>query len=565
MLVGVCGGTGVGKTSLLNACLGIDELLPSGQEEAATAVPCKVSYNYDDRPGYDCLAEVVFQDHEAVVQELRLFVQMFRDRREAQDEGRIGDMEEGDTMIEHAMSRFAPVFKITENQIDDMIDKLEDQEAIKSILALNPEVEKLLTERTRSLQASTCEQLAKEMKKYLDSTEESHGDDSAEAFAVWPLISEVKVFVKSNLLRHGICLVDLPGIGDNNHSRNSVAARYQSQLHATIVVATIQRGKDTKDTNDLLGAQQQASMRLQGTLNNNHFAVAFTMMDNIEPKRYKFREEATADIYASIAEHAAEKKDEAMQLTNSIKQLETALSKAQKRLDKQRSKTLLSRGVKKESGKLWLDEMEEERRTLMTITSSDKSITSADNALRVLTAARGSAEAQTQIAWQQQMHTAIMARNRYVESCVNKDLMRRQQLYSRRRSQRDAPPSAEQISQTIAEIFMTSARGFWEIENKGVPLAGLPTKTCSGIPQLQQWILRSAALHREQYMDNLITDLRTLLEQLDIWSRNRRESSTDDEPVLSPDEINRVLETAHAGCTQVRLCFPEPLGHPWSF
>ena len=49
--VGVAGVTGAGKTAMLNALLGYSELLPTSNHEAATAVPCVVSYNTDDLPG----------------------------------------------------------------------------------------------------------------------------------------------------------------------------------------------------------------------------------------------------------------------------------------------------------------------------------------------------------------------------------------------------------------------------------------------------------------------------------------------------------------------------------
>ncbi len=60
ILIGVAGDSGLGKTSLLNALLGV-KVLPESNQEASTATVCQISWNFDQRRGRDFRAEVVFR------------------------------------------------------------------------------------------------------------------------------------------------------------------------------------------------------------------------------------------------------------------------------------------------------------------------------------------------------------------------------------------------------------------------------------------------------------------------------------------------------------------------
>lgn len=73
VLVGVAGPTGSGKTSTLNALLGFNELLPTSNQEAATAVACKIAYNYDMRTNYKFRATVTFRTKMDLTKQLDLF------------------------------------------------------------------------------------------------------------------------------------------------------------------------------------------------------------------------------------------------------------------------------------------------------------------------------------------------------------------------------------------------------------------------------------------------------------------------------------------------------------
>lgn len=563
VLVGVCGGTGVGKTSLLNALLGIDELLPSGQEEAATAVPCKVSWNYDDRPGHECRAEVHFQEKQRVLLELRFFLKAFFLRFFAERQGLVKDTQECELVIAQGMDRFAPIWKFDEEQLEERLlppddeddpcegqdidqpDVSESQRARESatlswILSLNQEVARLLTAGVKTMEASTPGPLSKEMKNYLDSREGSHGDEDGPKFAVWPLVEEVHVFVKSDLLRDGVCLVDLPGVGDSNSCRNSIAGKYMERLHLTIIVSTIIRGKDTKDFNDLVGARQEMTMRMDGTLDKNHFAMVFTKIDDMQSEKYQFHNDRDNALYTGLRAEGRARLEDAARFDKGFKRLEKAISKTRKKMNKEKN----------------LQE---------SIVSARQGIGKASKVLISLAAKRGAAEVQAEISRQRQVQLAIIARNRHVRVSVENSIARQQKAFSRRGDRRierrkrtpgsRVPSSQEETtSQQVAEIFMTSSRGYWELQrsDKLVPVPGLPSERFTGIPEVRQWIQRAAALHREGHLDDVLADQQVVLEMINTWCRSATRSSTEPEPRATPRQIEDALKPVHKRQYQVR-------------
>ncbi|KAL2208009.1 hypothetical protein CC79DRAFT_1368865 [Sarocladium strictum] len=582
VLVGVCGGTGVGKTSTLNAMLGFDELLPSGQEEATTAVPCLVSYNENDREGHECRAEVHFQDKESIRDELRMMLSYFAARADAEEDDQPSDVRECTAMIAQSMERFSPVWKLDEHEIEQRLfeeddaddapdqissnvtdhispvsDKIQAQDdrenaTLDWIFSLNEDINKLLSAGTLSMAQSTPKLLASEMKKYLDSTEGAHSQDASRKFAAWPLVKEVHVFVKSELLTSGVCLVDLPGIGDNNKTRNSVMGKYLSRLDLTIIVASIARGKDTRDFNDLLSAQQETTMKLDGTLNKDHFAIVFTKIDDIQPEKYSFHNAVDKRQYSHLNAIDRERVDRSGKLRQEIKRAEKAISKARQRMG---SKPATDPRVVKQ----------------------ERVIKIIQRKLETFSKMQGIASVQSKISRHRQVHLAIIARNRYVQSCVQEGFASRQRTQPRRRrgarGSTAAPESAQPVppQQHIAEIFMTSARGFGEIAHNAKPLPGVPTERYTGIPALKQWILKNAALHREAHLDNVLADLRVLLELINSWVQANSRSAKGPQPRATPKYVEEELESVHQAQLKVhrkiidRACHAvdqlNPLGH----
>ncbi len=207
ILIGVAGATGAGKTSLLNALLEHPELLPSSSTEAATATVCRIAWNHDNTPGNEFRAKIKFRSLEAVKIELDEVLTAVSDRKalrqqEFEDEDeRIEAIDERSDFISQRMGKICAVWDLDEREIEDV------DCTVESVVGANKQIVDLLGSEL-SIYCSDPDQFSTEVKPYLDSTPTPDG------IIAWPLIEEVRVYVKSEVLKHGIVLVDLPGLSD---------------------------------------------------------------------------------------------------------------------------------------------------------------------------------------------------------------------------------------------------------------------------------------------------------------------------------------------------------------
>lgn len=87
------------------------------------------------------------------------------------------------------------------------------------------------------------------------------------------MVKEARIFVKADILRHGIALVDLPGLSDAVESRAQVAERYNQQIDTTIIVTPSVRAIDEKTGFQLMSKYQALRMKLDGKLQNTDLAL----------------------------------------------------------------------------------------------------------------------------------------------------------------------------------------------------------------------------------------------------------------------------------------------------
>jgi len=253
------------------------ELLPSSNSEAATSTVCKVSWNNDDDPSRSFRAEIVFRSSQDVEQEL---VRLFATMAQRDQGGDDGDMEDDNA----AFNRMEEEAEI-ESEISEGLEKIKaiwglDEDAlagmsVQDLLTSNHEVLELLG-TTKTISSGNTEHFAECVKSYLDSSE------TAQGFKAWPLITEARLFVKAPLLRHGIVLVDLPGLSDAVESRAQVAEKYRQKLGITAIVTPARRAIDEKTGVQLMSEYQTLRMQLDGAYHKKGFCVVVSQIDEID-------------------------------------------------------------------------------------------------------------------------------------------------------------------------------------------------------------------------------------------------------------------------------------------
>ncbi len=311
--VGVSGATGTGKTSLLNALLGFDELLPSGSDGAATASICLVHKNMDPAPAPRFRAVVTFKTEEEVrawlvpifgdLHALNSRDDVNKPKPDDDDEARAGAAyreEEGDESEDDRVPE--DILDVDETGLREKLVPVEvafgcDISALRELA-----VEDLLDENQfppaahvgekHTIAHDNVQRFAADVKPYLDSTEilvdGIYDGGTAKPFSFWPLIARVDLYVPATtpLFEHGIVLADLPGLHDAMEERARVAKEFFKNLDITIIMAPAIRAGDDNTCARLLSDNQLLNMRLENKLNQRTFCVAASKTDDFDWRRY---------------------------------------------------------------------------------------------------------------------------------------------------------------------------------------------------------------------------------------------------------------------------------------
>ncbi|KAI0905624.1 hypothetical protein F4823DRAFT_632609 [Ustulina deusta] len=493
VLVGVAGDTGSGKTSVLNALLGFQELLPTNNEEAATAVQCKVRFNHDTRPEYAFRCHVTFQSKEAWETKLRQFLDDLELRNKL-EESHNGSIEDDEALHDHER-RLQPtreMIKIVfDLHDDDQIEKL----GLNGMLRSNSEVLKLLG-TANEFNGSTADEISQGVKPYMDST--AGGNSTCgPRFALWPLIEEVELFIKSDILRNGVALVDLPGLGDALRSRVLVAERAFDQLTATLIVSRATRAADNSTAVSLMSKHQEMAMMLDGKFNKQTFCVCLSQIDQIDRKAALSKPDAIANT--NLQDLLVQ--EEKLRLkVNQQEQRLRKLSKAKRRYQRNHAT------------QVELDPAKMDRMTISKAKAKAKrwAVKFANISKESIESKRRLVELDSEITF-----TCIRARNRLLKERIKRDFQKRQARLV---------PKALDIQKTYdgqVSVCPTSSTAFWKCKGPIERMVGFPTESYTGIPSLASWIRNATIRKREEHVDDLLNRLQAQYNIILLWAKDK--------------------------------------------
>ncbi|KDR83818.1 hypothetical protein GALMADRAFT_236220 [Galerina marginata CBS 339.88] len=270
-LIAVCGATGAGKSSILNAILD-DNIVPTSGMRACTAVVTELSYHKKSTVD----ADISFLSEAEWREELAVLLHDLVD--EDGNIKRITDLKSDAGVAWQKVHAVYP--KIHQDDIVKM--------SVNQIMDYDQLISRVLG-TTKTISAKDSKAFAKEIGKYIDSKDQkrgkkdkqdkpkepslmdkvrksagmsskstgasagSSGQGDADAPALWPLIRQVNVRCHAEALSTGAVLVDLPGVADANAARNNIAKDYMKKCNCIWILAPITRAVDDKTARDLLG------------------------------------------------------------------------------------------------------------------------------------------------------------------------------------------------------------------------------------------------------------------------------------------------------------------------
>ncbi|XXG95334.1 hypothetical protein Hte_001595 [Hypoxylon texense] len=498
VLVGVAGPTGSGKTSTLNALLGFSELLPTSNQEAATAVACKVAYNDDERPGHRFRAIVTFRTKTNLTKQLDQFFEDMRGRDELRKAG-TGSVEDYEALrnananLKPSFEMIRTVFGLGEKEVASM--------TTKDLLRSNEDVGRLLG-KTKRYHGSNVDQLSEKIKPYMDSTVAQHTKSGSE-FAAWPLIDEVELFVKSEILRNGVVLVDLPGLADSVESRAAIAENYFSKLAATLIVSPARRAADDSTSVKLMSDHQELRLKMDGKFHKRSYCVAVSQIDQIDRRSALRTRDAKSNLKLQrlLAEEetlklkkkekAQEHKDAKKELGNINAELRATGTKA-----KQAGKNL--QGVTKKNPNAAKYRQRKVKQTAAVARLKDE-LDDLDDNLKTLGG--------------HLIFLCVQARNKFLEDRIQHDFKQRQAHIA---SSSDGLKTTYDGSVSVCPV---SAKAFWPCVQDEDRLPGFPDERYSGIPNLAHWIRTATVSERESHANTLLHDLNNYFNMIRTWSR----------------------------------------------
>lgn len=324
-------------------------------------------------------------------------------------------------------------------------------------------------------------------KPFMDSTP---ADCNGQELMLWPLIEHVTIYVKSDILKYGLELVDLPGLGDAVETRSRVAERFSQHLDITGIVAPVIRATEEKAVMGFIKKRQEDEMRMNGKFDRDSLCVIVSKSEDMDLNGYLGRRRI-AEAYPNIPGHLAR----AQTLDKAVRTAELGLGGPEHALDQHTTTTTTTAASND-------DEMETNRREFLALRESLK-------------------------------HAAVSIRNRVVSERIQKQFQGRQAAIK--------SPKDDQFYANAIEVFPTSARAFQEIRHLGgVKEAGFPTERHTGIPRFKQWLFEVTFKKREKRLDAILNQLSDLFVRVQTWISVNEDATTT--PTTGLHDIDSIHE-----------------------
>ncbi|XP_075942818.1 nuclear GTPase SLIP-GC-like [Anarhichas minor] len=259
-VVGVFGKTGAGKSSLINAVIGVKNLLPSGDVSACTSVMIKVEANMQNSK-YE--ANIEFITKEEWKDELWFSKNFLGDNADQKSDQKVDD--DSRDIVEKLSALYGEDWK--NKSPDDLIND-----------RYFKEIPEFLFSKGKILTVETAKELSAKLVRYTRSdTKDEEGKDVKRWY--WPLVKCVTIKVPNkDLLKH-VTLVDLPGNGDRNKSRDKMWKTLVGSCSTVWIVTDMNRAASEPEPWEIL---ESASSFMGNGGQCQHIHFICTKSDHIE-------------------------------------------------------------------------------------------------------------------------------------------------------------------------------------------------------------------------------------------------------------------------------------------
>ncbi|TEY48783.1 hypothetical protein BOTCAL_0292g00050 [Botryotinia calthae] len=322
--IGFLGGSGTGKSSVINALLGEEDLLPVSDEVASTAVIVEISYSSSEDP--ECLYSATIEgvSRSEIQQELEeLYEDMAAWNLGVEEEG-----VEPDTEIMQRMQDTVSKYKCVFAELKTLGDWAKT--SVDKLLAISSA--QLLMDKKRTITKDNLKAFAAAIKPFIDTSKRKDGGVS---HSLWPLVKVVKLFIKAPILKAGIVFVDLPGVHDTSAARNAIARNHMKNLDISCVVAPSVRAGSDKGAHVILNSIRKRDMQFDGLFTaDSLFFIVSKIDDSLKLQRYITDHPDLGEELAPDLNHIQVEDDQLKEIEQRLKMLVSKREKGVKNIAK---------------------------------------------------------------------------------------------------------------------------------------------------------------------------------------------------------------------------------------
>lgn len=563
VVIGVLGSTGTGKSSIINALLDEERVVPTNPVRACTAVVTEISYNHDNAFRYHAEIEFISRDEWAA--ELRILYQ------DISDEASFAapSTSDANSDVAVALSKVKAVYGFEKADIlDHTVEDLAAHEKVSGLLG-----------STIKISENNANTFYQAIKSKVESTEPkrrkgrqlSHLVDSQPSteqqpkWQVWPLIRVVRLYTKAPVLSTGVSIVDLPGVQDSNAARANIAASYLRKCSGLWVAAPITRAVDDHTAKSLLGDAFKRQVQLDGSLGSLSFIctktydISLTEVNEMLDINESYREEcedlwAATELLENRLQFLEEQKEEATNDTNrSMERLDVLENLRDGQDDiivssKRKSRCESSDGVTEDEEPMCLDSDDDNDVAELKMTQKD-----VENEMLIVTKRRKTAFSrkrtlETQIEdCRKQLSEAESEKSRQDRDFSRACILSRNQ-YAKERIQEDFAAGIRQLDQENAavqddnefdpnfpirdyealakslNVFCVSAKAYQSLNRRfrgDHAVKGFSELEQTEIPQVQRYCVQATTAARMAACTNFLNSLEQFLNSVKLLSSRK--------------------------------------------
>ncbi|PQE05083.1 tat pathway signal sequence protein [Rutstroemia sp. NJR-2017a BVV2] len=547
LLVGVLGTSGSGKSSLINALLEMDDLIPADDGKACTATICEISWNSSTDPDSGFVATIERISQEDWKLELENFFEDLKEKATNKDCDADDEDLERHQRIESTFGKVKCVYPF--------IRSLEAMKGHSVASLLNHRNVKDILGQSKTIRSGSLRKFSDSVSRYLDSNNFKEDVDS-NSFAQWPLVKVVRIEVKADILKGGIVLVDLPGTMDTNVARGALAAAYSKKLTVNCVISPTERAATDKPAQELLGSVTKRFLQLENHFSSEHLCFVITKTDSsLVHERYLRKHQIIEkDLRQVLAEREriAGQNIVMQKKFDSVKQKMAEGEKMLKQAEKER--TEIQRALKKRK-----------RGEALATTTADSSPTPEQVEMRKLleelmekikNTRSGLIPHRVKQSQIQDMINELSRRDSNLESRVIAACIEHRNTTSSTTLRADFDSVRKEMGQKKSEnplkVFCVSAWAFNAFLKKEERTKGFSKLADTGIPGFQQWLNRATLDSRMRNAELFLGQIESLIDGMCLWG-----SDTTVAYKLLASERHAIGETFATGLKQLTASLQE--------